>query len=200
MELTEALRRRHMVRSFLDRPVDPSALEAVLASASRTPSAGNSQGVDLVVLEGGDETSRYWDVTLPAERRAGFSWPGLLRAPILVVVAAAPDRYVARYAEGDKARPGLGEDRDAWAVPYWHVDAGMAVLAMLLTATDRGLGALFFGIFDHAPAVARALGIPTDRELVGTLAIGHPDPAAAVERGRSADRPRRTDTVHRGTW
>ncbi len=202
MELADALARRHMVRSFSSATVDPDHVAAVLDAATRSPSAGNSQGVDLVVLEGPDETARYWDVTLPASRRAGFRWQGLLRAPVLVVVAADPDRYVARYGEPDKARSRLGGERSAWTVPFWHVDAGMAVMAMLLRATDLGLGALFFGLFEHAAAVAAALGVPEDRSLVGTVALGHPDPAlAATEgRGRSADRPRRHDQIHRGAW
>ncbi|MCB1002966.1 MAG: nitroreductase family protein [Acidimicrobiales bacterium] len=202
MELRDALAQRHMVRSFSTEPIAPEALGAVLDAATRSPSAGNSQGLDLVVLEGPDRTARYWDVTLPASRRAGFRWQGLLRAPVLVVVAADPDRYVARYGEPDKAGPGLGEERRAWTVPFWHVDAGMAVMAMLLRATDLGLGALFFGIFEHAAAVASALGVPEDRELVGTVALGHPDPnlAATEGHGRSADRPRRTDQIHHGTW
>lgn len=188
-----------MVRAFDAGPIPEPMLAAVLGAASRAPSAGNSQGVDLVVLDGPAQTARYWDVTLPPGRREGFRWQGLLVAPVLVVVATEPSRYTARYAEPDKAATGLGEGPEAWAIPYWHVDAGMAVMAMLLRATDLGLGALFFGLFDHAPAVAEALGVPGERELVGTVALGYPD-VAADEPGRSADRPRRAGTVHRGTW
>ena len=72
MELRDALAQRHMVRSFSTEPIAPEALGAVLDAATRSPSAGNSQGLDLVVLEGPDRTARYWDVTLPASRRAGF--------------------------------------------------------------------------------------------------------------------------------
>ena len=31
-------------------------------------------------------------------------------------------------------------------MPYWHVDAGFAVMLLLLAAVDEGLGACFFGI------------------------------------------------------
>jgi nitroreductase len=194
----EALRHRRMVRSYQDMPVDDSVLDRVLDAARRAPSAGNTQGLDLVVLSG-DETARYWDVTLPAARRASFRWPGLLRAPVLVLPYVRPASYAERYAEPDKSATGLGTGTGSWPVPYWHVDAGMAVMAMLVTVVDEGLGALFFGQFDHAPAVAAALGVPADRDAVGTLAIGHP---AADEPGRSADRPRRPahEVVHRGGW
>ena len=95
-----------MVRSFSSRPVDEAVLDRVLDASRRAPSAGNSQGLDLVVLVG-DETARYWDVTLPAERRSSFRWPGLLRAPVLVVAVTDPQAYVARYAEGDKTTTNL---------------------------------------------------------------------------------------------
>ena len=38
-------------------------------------------------------------------------------------------------------------------MPYWWVDGGMAVEHLLLGAVDAGLGACFFGLFDHEPAV-----------------------------------------------
>lgn len=200
MELARALAARRMVRAFRPDPVDPSVLDGVLDAARRAPSAGSSQGVDLVVLTGPAETARYWDVTLPAARRDGFAWPGLLVAPVLVVVCTEPGAYVSRYAEPDKARTGLGTGEDAWAVPYWFVDAGMAAENLLLAAVDAGLGACFFGVFDHEPAVKAAFGIPDTVRTVGAIALGHP---SGDERpGRSAARPRRTvgDVVHRGGW
>ncbi|MEZ5142038.1 MAG: nitroreductase family protein [Acidimicrobiales bacterium] len=199
MELAEVLRRRRMVRSFAARPVDDEVLDELLEAARRSPSAGNSQGLDLVVLRG-HETARYWDVTLPGARRAAFGWPGLLRAPVLVVVVTDPAAYVARYAEADKASTGLGSGADRWPVPYWFVDAGAAIENLLLAAADAGLGACLFGPFGHEEAVRQALGIPGGRRLVATIAVGHAD--GGDERGRSAGRRRRTldEVVHRGGW
>ena len=72
---------------------------------------------------------------------------------------------------------------------------------MLLTAVDEGLGACFFGIFEHEAALKRALAIPEDVRPVGTIALGHPAPAADRP-SRSAVRGRRPldDIVHRGGW
>ena len=189
----DAVRRRRMVRSFLADAVAPEVLDRVLAAALRGPSAGHSQGLDLVVLSG-DDVARYWAVTLPDP--AGFRWQGLLRAPVLVLPVVAPDAYAARYAEDDKAGTGLGSV-EAWPVPYWWVDGGAGVENLLLACVAEGLGACFFGQFDHEPAVMAAFGIPADRRCLGTIALGHPAPD---EPGRSADRPRRTDAIHRGGW
>jgi nitroreductase len=186
-----------MVRAFSPDPIPAETLDRLLANALKAPSAGNSQGTDLVVLEGPEQTARYWDLTLPEERRASFGWPELLDAPVLVLVVADPARYVARYAEADKAETGLGASADDWPVPYWHVDAGMAAHALLLSAVDAGLGALFFGVFENEVAVRAELGIPDGVDLLGVVALGRPAPDRP---GLSAGRPRRTDAVHRGGW
>jgi nitroreductase len=204
MDLAEVLRRRHMVRAFRPDPVAPDALDRVLAAARRAPAAGNSDGTDLVVLEGPEETSRYWDVTLPsgAEREA-FGHPALLRAPVLVVVVADAGAYLRRYSEADKAATGLGASADRWPVPYWTVDTAFAAMLLLLAATNEGLGALFFGIFRHERALLRELGVPEDRRAIGTIALGWPDveAAATAPRGSGARRRRPVDEiVHRGHW
>ena len=187
-----------MVRAFLPQPLSASLIAQVLAPATRGPSAGHAQGLTLLVLEQGAQ-QQYWDTTLPPERRSTFPWPGLLDAPVLVVVAVDPEAYVARYAETDKSASGLGAGADAWSQPLWFVDAGMAAMAILYSAADAGLGACFFGVFDHEALLRAALGVPEHIRLVGTIALGIPDP----ERDRpstSAARPRRDDVVRFGRW
>lgn len=199
MEFREVVDRRRMVRNFTDEPVDRAVLDAILSDATRAPSAGNSQGWELLVLEGPEQTARFWDVSLPVERRERFRWPGLLRAPVLVLPLADPARYVRRYAEPDKARTGLGVGEDAWPVPYWTVDTAFATMTLLHGVVDAGLGSLFFGLFDHEAEVLAALGVPVGLRPIGVVAIGHP---AADSPGRSAGRPRRPldEVVHRGTF
>lgn len=199
MDLPDVVRRRRMVRAFRADPVDPAVVDDLCDLARRAPSAGNSQGTAFLVLDDPDATGRYWATTLSPERRARFRWPGLLAAPVLVVVATRPEAYVARYDEPDKAATGLGAGVDAWPVPYWWVDAGAAIEHLLLGAVDAGLGACLFGVFEHEAAVAEAFGVPDGWRLVGTVALGHPAPD---EPGRSAARPRRPlgEVVHRGGW
>ena len=200
MQFADAVRSRRMVRNFDARPVPPDVLERVLELAVRVPAAGNTQGLDLVVLVGPEETARYWDASLPAERRSAFPWPGLLHAPVLVIPVADPAAYVERYGEADKARSGLGEGVERWPVPYWYVDSAFAAMVTLLAAVDEGLGALFFGQFGQEPAIKTALAIPEDRRPLGTIALGY---AAEEQRASlSARRPRRrlADVVHRARW
>jgi len=199
MELTEAIRGRRMVRAFAADPVDPTVVDGLVDLARRAPSAGNSQGWAFVVLEGAEQTARYWDVTLPADRRPSFGWPGLLAAPVLILALVRPEVWVERYAEPDKASTGLGAGARDWPVPYWWVDGGMAVEHLLLGAVDAGLGACFFGLFDQEQAVLATLGVPEGWRALGCIALGH---AAPDEAGRSAARGRRpiTAVLHRGAW
>jgi nitroreductase len=200
----EVLASRRMCRDFEDAPLADDLLAPVLAAAFRGPSAGNTAGLDLVVLDH-ERTSDYWDVTLP-DRGAGgprdrFRWPGLLRAPVLVIPVVHPGAYVARYAMPDKRGGGLGESVERWSVPYWWVDGGAGVMAMLLAAEAEGLGALLFGQFGHEAEVAERFGIPAGRRALGTVALGLPAgsqrrPSASARLGR----PRAEDHLHRGRW
>jgi len=199
MQFADVVRGRRMVRSFTAESVDPDVLDRICELAVRVPAAGNTQGLDLVVLEG-SETELYWNASLAASRRERFPWPGLLVAPVLLIPVSNPGAYVERYSEADKAHSGLGLGQNAWSVPYWYVDSAFSAMVALLAAVDEGLGAVFFGQFDHEQAIKQALGIPEDRRPVGTIAIGHAAPEQRAS--QSSLRPRRPihEIVHRGGW
>lgn len=198
MEFQEVVRRRRMVRNYTDEPLPPGALDRLLANAQRAPSAGFSQGWAFLALEGPGETGRFWDAVFPAAGRDGFAYPGLFRAPAIVVPLSHKDAYLERYAEPDKGWTDRDESR--WPVPYWHVDTGMAALLILQTAVDLGLGALFFGIFpQRLPGFREAFGVPDAYTPVGAITVGHPapdTPSPSLARGR---RPVE-EVVHRGRW
>ncbi len=196
----DVLAARRMCRDFSGEPVPSEVLEVVLRAAFRGPSAGNTDAVSLLVLEGA-RVQDYWATTLSPQRRAEFPWPGLLRAPVLVVPYVDPEQYVDRYAEPDKELTGLGSGTDAWPVPYWWVDGGAAVMAMLLAAEDVGLGVLFFGQFDHEGAVMERFGVPTRLRALGTLALGvRGDGASTSASVRRRPRSDPGNRVHRQQW
>jgi nitroreductase len=191
-----------MVRAFTPEPLDQGAVDRVLDAGRRAPAAGNTaEGRAFLVL---DEPDRYWDVALPAgPRRDRFAWPGLLRAPILVVLCVRPAAWAERYAEADKGRAAtLGRGPDAWPQPFWWFDAGAAAEAMLLQAREGGLGACLFGLFEREVAVLDALGVPEGWRGAAVIALGRPDPAGETRPGRSAARPRPAldGVVHRNRW
>jgi len=188
-----------MTRNFSGEALDRTEVDALLGLALRAPSAGNTQGREFLVLEGVEETARYWAATTDAAWRGrSRRYEGLSRAPVVVLAFSDPDAYVARYGEPDKVRADGATVE--WVVPYWHVDAAFAVQTLLLAAADRGIGAAFLGNFRGEQTLKRALGVPPERCWLGAVLLGAPavpDPPSS-----SAARPRRTvdDAVHRGRW
>lgn len=176
-----------MTRALSPAPLDSKRLDGLLDLARRGPSAGNTQATAFVVLDRPELVASYWDITLPEPRRSSFRWQDLLTAPALVLVTTRPGAYVERYAESDKARPGLGDTTEEWPVPFWWVDAGSIVQNLLLCCVDEGLGACLFGVFQHEDAIKRRFEIPPDERIVAAIALGEPLPD---EPGRSAARPR----------
>ncbi len=199
MELNEAVRRRHMTRSFSGRPFPAETVDQLLEGALRAPSAGHTQGREFVVLSGADQTRRYWDATTDeAWRRGSQRFASLSLAPVIVLPFADPEAYVDRYREQDKARRD-GTDVE-WVVPFWWVDAAFATMTMLLGAADRGLGVAFLGNFRGEDALRSALGVPSRFRWLGALLLG--EPAGADPKSSSSSRRRRTleESVHRGGW
>jgi nitroreductase len=200
MEFQEVVQRRRMVRSFSADPVPAEVLDRILANARRAPSAGFTQGFSFLVLEGPEETTRFWSVTMPdPARRETFGYPRLLDAPVIVVPLSSKQAYLDRYAEPDK---GVFDRRESfWPVPYWHIDAGFATMLVLLTAVDAGLGALFFGIFpEHLDAFRDAFGVPETETPIGAVALGYAaacdPPSPSLRRGHKPVE----QVVHRGRW
>src|SRR5579875_1275506 len=170
MELTDAIRRRRMIRNYdADRPVPREVLDQLLELAVCAPSAGYSQGWAFLVLDDITSRRRFWSATT----RDGEPDPWLARmqnAPALIVCLSDKDAYLDRYAESDKG----WTDRDEahWPVPYWHIDTGMAALLILLGAVEHELGACFFGVPGEAwGALRTAFEIPEHLTPVGTISL-----------------------------
>ena len=153
-----------MTRRFDTAPLADELVTELLDLARRAPSAGYSQGVHFLALSGA-AVRTFWQVT------GGDAWfdEGVQAAPTIVIPLADPTAYTSRYAEGDKA--GHGREVAAnWEVPFWLTDAAMAAQNLLLLAEDRGLGALYFGIFRNARAMLDHFGVPAHVLQVGAIA------------------------------
>jgi nitroreductase len=191
-----------MVRSFSPEPLDPALVERLVADALRSPTAGHTGGTAWVVLEGPDQTATYWTATTDESwhRANPERSAGLRRAPVILLAYSSAEAYLARYAEPDKAPSGLGEGAGRWPVPYWTGDAAFGVMAVLLGAVAAGLGACLLGNFRGEDALARALGVPPEWRLFGSVLVGRPH--GAERRSGSLERagPGNGDRIHRGSW
>lgn len=201
MELHEAIRRRAMVRSFSPEPLDPALVERILLDALRSPTAGNTGGTAWVVLEGPEQTALYFDATTDgAWRSTSGRFPGLRRAPVILLAYSNADLYVSRYGEPDKAGSGLGKGAERWPVPYWTGDAAFGVMAVLLGAVDAGLGACLLGTFRGEGELGRRLGVPGEWRLFGAVALGRPDGRDHRSPSLARTGPGPGERIHRGRW
>lgn len=172
-----------MVRNYTTDSVDEAALERIAAAALRAPSAGNSRAIAVVVVT--DPETRADIATLADEEgytSRGFD-PWISRAPAHLIISVSERVYRDRYSEADKLQSD-GSPTE-WPIPYWWVDAGAALMAVLLTAVDEGLAAGFLGVHS-VPDLAGRLGLPPDRVPIGVVTLGH---AAPDRRSSSLDRP-----------
>lgn len=200
MELRELLPKRRMVRHYAAEPVSREAVERIVATVRRAPSAGYSQGQRLLVITEPDARAEVVRIATSGwgAGREGLE-PWMESAPVHVFVCTREADYHERYVQEDK----LVEGREIeWPVPFWHVDAGAALMLILLAAIDEGLAAGLTGVpRETAGALRAAFGVPDDVTIVAHVTIGvpAPDPGWSAVTSR-ATRPRRTDTVHWERW
>lgn len=190
MDFAEVMRRRRMVRNYTDEPVSREAVERIVDCGRRAPSGGFSQGARFVVVT--EEATRRRIAELGDEpyyvERGHEPW--ISRAPVHVVVGLREDDYHDRYQEPDKLEDGKEIE---WPVPWWWVDAGKAMMLLLLAAVDEGLGAGIFGLFpaENNDLLRKELGMPEDVAVVGVVTVGHPAPEPLEGRRKEALRSRR---------
>lgn len=195
MEFSDVLARRRMVRNYTDQQIDEGALDRIADAAFRAPSAGNSQALGVVIVTREETRRAIADLAGEASYvSAGFD-PWISRAPAHLIISVSEKVYHDRYREPDK----LGPDGEIdWPIPFWWVDAGAALMSVLLAAANEGLAAGFLGVHS-VPDLASLLSLPEDHTPIGVVTLGH---GAPDRRSGSLDRPKRERgaVIHRETW
>jgi nitroreductase len=186
MDFAEVLRRRRAVRNCLPDPLDREALERIVARGRRAPSGGFSQGVRLVVVTDPDTRRALAEAAGEAEYVALGFGPWISRAPAHIVVGVREEDYHERYREPDKLDEG-GAEIDH-PVPYWFVDAGAAMMLLMLAAVDEGLASGVYGALDWRP-IWQLLGIPDDILPVAVVTVGRAAPETARGSARRGWKP-----------
>jgi FMN reductase [NAD(P)H] len=195
VELRELLKRRRMVRHYTDEPVPREVLERITATVRRAPSAGFSQGQRLLVV---DEPALLREL---GEDEPDGAEPWFATAAAHVLVLTREQDYHDRYQRPDKLQDG---DEIVWPVPFWFVDAGAALMLVLLAAIDEGLAAAVYGVqVEDEPRWRSLLGIPDELRIVAGVTLGHgaPDPEWSKRTSRSTQRRRTLDElIHWNSW
>ena len=171
METWDAIRARRNVRVYTDELIDAADLDRILEAGWRAPSASNRQRWDFIVVTDRSQLQALGDVWQGARHI-----PGAQAAIVLLVPEPEEPRF-------------LTLDR---------YDLGQATYAMLLAATDLGIGSGHSSIGDQSKA-REILGFPDGYVAAYIIGLGYP-----------ADRPLRpiakpdrrpfAEVVHRGRW
>ena len=205
MELREAIRGRRSIRHFLPKPVSKKIIEDLIADTLWAPSWGNTQPWEIVAVTG-EPLEKFKKQNCEALISGNVSHPDI------PMPAAWPDAYKTRYkALGKSVLASLAIDRedkearlqhfvrmfelfDAPAiilvtidkellVEYALLDVGIFLHGFCLLAHERGLGTCIMAAIVTYPEIVRALfSVPANKRLVMGVALGWPDPEAAVNR------------------
>jgi len=202
VEFKELLPRRRMVRHYRPESVPLQVVQRIVETVRRAPSAGYSQGQRLLVVT--EEAGRAEIARVLGA--AGWTSPGELEpwlesAPVHVLVCTREDDYHERYLQPDKL---AGAEEIDWPVPFWFVDAGAALMLLLLAAIDEGLAAGLSGVpRDAAEELSASFGIAEDVTIVALVTIGRaaPDPGwSAVTSRRTQPRRAAQEAVRWERW
>ncbi len=182
----ELLKKRRAVRSYTGERVPREVLERIARAARRGPNAGYSQGLRLLVID--DEETIEALAAMQEDERSQH-WFRSAAAHILVLTREQD--YHDRYTQPDKLAV-TGSVEVVWPVPFWHVDAGAALMLVWLAALEEGLGAGVYGVVVEDDARWRELlAIPDDLTIVTGVTVGHPAQDPDWDRTSSAFSQRR---------
>lgn len=206
MDTISAIKTRHSVRQFLDRPVSQDLVEKILGTARYSPSGANLQPWQVAVVNGKtrDKLSRV--IKEQASRRKPHPeesyYPGEWFEP-----------YESRRFETGMAlynALGIKHEDKQRRVEQWNrnyeffgapvgllffldcrmgqgawVDMGIFIQTVMLVATDLGLGSCAqASIADYPDVVSDVLDMPDELVLAFGLSLGYEDTDAPVNQYR----------------
>ncbi len=162
--------RRQSKRAYLAKAIPDDALDRIYEKVRWSPSCNNNQPWRFVFVFDPEQRARFM-TALPK----GNQWAGA--APALIAVCG---RQVDDHT------------RDDDPVMYYQFDCGLAVMSLLLAATEEGLMAHPMAGYD-ALALHDVLEIPAEYHVMCIIAMGYPGSINTLdERTRLKDEAPRT--------
>jgi len=169
MQTWDAITSRRNVRAFADRMIPAADLDQILEAGRRSPSSQNWQPWDFILVTDPQQLRELAKVWRGAGHVAGS-------AATIVVIGPATDNEFHRA----------------------QLDLGQATMAMMLAATDLGIGSCHAGVSDLQLA-RELLGFPEDRNWALLISLGYP-PGRPLAPIRKPKRRPFDEVVHRGRW
>ena len=160
MDFLELAKNRYSSRSYLDKKVEQEKTNNILEAAKLTPTAVNKFPIKLVVVESKTGLEKIkkctkFDFNAPLFKKCTkFDF----NAPLCIICGYSKSEAWTRKSDNKN---------------YGVVDASLAMMQMMLEATNVGLATCFIGVFDEIK-VKQEFNIKDDIEVVGLLMIGYP--------------------------
>ncbi len=166
MEMKDVFLQRQSVRSFAPDPISDEDVDYLLHSAMCAPSAMNRQPWEFYVV-------------LEPNKRRELSKIGFARyeSPLILVAAGNAHRFI------------------PFAKDYWLQDVSAASENLLLAAVDRGLGAVWCGVYpvnSLVKKVREVLELPDYIIPLNIIHVGHP-----AERTAQTHEKFNSERIHR---
>jgi len=158
MTVSEAIKSRQSVRSYLDKPVQQDTLDELFEAARLAPSAGNRQEWRFVAVTDPEMRMKL------ARAAAGQAFVG--EAACVIAACAETDGHAMRCGQ-----------------LCYPIDVAIAIDHMTLRAVELGLGTCWIGAFSENE-VKKLLGIPAPVRVVELLTVGYPRDAHVREKSR----------------
>ena len=205
MEVFQAITTRRSIRRFKPDPVPEALIREILEAARWSPSWGNTQPWEIVVVSG-ESLERF----KKANRQRLMD--GVIPEPDTAMPGGWPDTLKRRYTEvGKKVLTALGIARGdqearlrytgdmftlfdapclilfsvdkALCREYAMLDIGAILQTVCLLAHDRSLGTCILAASVRYPALIREI-IPVSpaKAIIVGLALGYPDGEAPINR------------------
>ncbi len=171
MEAWDAIRARRNVRTYRADPIPDSDLDRIAEAGWRAPSASNRQHWDFIIVTDHEQLEQLSTV-----------WQGAHH------IAAAPAAIALVIPEPPDERTKLID----------QYDLGQATLAMMIAATDLGIGTGHSSVGEQKKARA-ILGVPDDHNVAYLLGVGYPGDRPLKPIVKPNRRPF-AEVVHRGRW
>jgi nitroreductase len=167
----DAIRARRNVRDFEDRPLPAEHLDRILEAGRRAPSSRNWQPWDFVAVTDREQLQELAEVWRGAGHVARSA------ATVAVIASRTDDSH-----ERDRAQ----------------YDIGQATMAMLIAASDLGIGSGHAAVADQDQA-RKVLGFPADHYAAYLIDFGYPAdrPLKPI---RNPNRRPFGEVVHRDRW
>jgi nitroreductase len=171
METWDAIQARRNVREYTSQLVSEADLNRIAEAGWRAPSAKNRQAWDFVIVTNKEHLQELSTVWRGAGHIAGAA------AAIALVIPEPPD------------------ERRRVTDQY---DVGQATMAIMLAATDLGIGTGHSSVGEQDKARA-ILGVPEGYEVAYLLGVGYPAdrPLKPI---RKPNRRPFDEVVHQGHW